>query len=435
MDEIRKAKLRDEMRDLLIEYHKIAHAKGKFEPGKSKINYAGRVFDEKEMLASLDTLLEFYLTLGGRGAQFEREISQILGLKYGVLTNSGSSANLLAVSAACSWMYSRRLHAGDEVITVAAGFPTTVNPMIQNNLVPVFVDVELGSYAIDISKLEAAVSDKTRAIMFAHTLGNPPDMQAITEFAAKHNLLLIEDCCDALGGKFDGKPLGSFGQMATFSFYPAHHITMGEGGAIATDTKLLDKILRSIRDWGRSCWCDPGKSNTCGVRFDFKIGGVPYDHKYIYDNIGYNLKPLEMQAAIGLEQLRKLPSFVEARKRNFKRLYEGMQKHSEAFMLPKWHKKAEVSWFGFPLTIRKESGFKIRELQLFLDGAGIESRRLFSGNLTKQPAYREAKYRISGGLENSDIVMENSFFLGVYPGIAEAECNYMLKKMGEFLKK
>ncbi|MEK6843471.1 MAG: lipopolysaccharide biosynthesis protein RfbH [Candidatus Micrarchaeota archaeon] len=433
MDE--KEKLKKEILEMVSKYYSLAHAKKEFTPGKTRINYAGRVFDEKEMVAAADSLLDFYLTLGKNGKEFEEKLSKFLGLSHSVLTNSGSSANLLAVSALCSLQYPNRLLPGDEVITAAAGFPTTVNPILQNNLVPVFVDSEIGSYNIDASKIEEAISKKTKAIMFAHTLGNPGDMDEIMRIAKKHGLIVIEDCCDALGSAFDGKLLGTFGSLATFSFYPAHHITMGEGGAISGNSKLLDKILRSLRDWGRSCWCDPGKSNTCGVRFEFKIAGVPYDHKYMYDNIGYNLKPLDLQAAIGVKQLDKLPIFVEKRKENFKMLFKEFKKFDEFLTLPTWHKKADPAWFGFPITIKPHTGIKLIELQKFLEDNLIESRRLFSGNITKQPAYRESKFRVSGKLENSDLIMANTLFLGVYPGINKEMINYTVDKFSEFLHK
>lgn len=433
MDE--KEKLKKEILEKVSNYYFKVHAKKEFTPGKTRINYAGRVFDEKEMVAAADSLLDFYLTLGKNGKEFEEKLSKTLGLSYSVLTNSGSSANLLAVSALCSLQYHSNLMPGDEVITAAAGFPTTVNPILQNNLVPVFVDSEIGSYNLDPSKIEDAISSKTKAIMFAHTLGNPADMDEIMRIAKKHNLIVVEDCCDALGSTFDNRPCGTFGSLATFSFYPAHHITMGEGGAISGNSKLLDKILRSLRDWGRSCWCDPGKSNTCGVRFEFKIAGIPYDHKYMYDNIGYNLKPLDLQAAIGVKQLDKLPTFVQKRKDNFKLLLKEFKKFDEYFILPTWHKKADPAWFGFPITIKPNAGIKLVELQKFLEDNLIESRRLFSGNMTRQPAYRQSKFRISGKLENADMIMANSMFLGVYPGISKEMINYTVEKFSEFLHK
>jgi CDP-6-deoxy-D-xylo-4-hexulose-3-dehydrase len=435
MEPNEREKIKSEILDGVRRYYHLVHSKREFVGGESKLSYAGRVFDDAEMVAATQSLLDFYLTLGDKGREFEQKFAEMMNLKYSVLTNSGSSANLLATTALCSWMHPKKLMPGNEVITVAASFPTTINPIIQNNLVPVFVDVELGTYNIDPKKLEGALSEKTKAIIFAHTLGNPADMEKITEFAKKHNLLLMEDCCDALGSKFDGKNVGTFGEAATCSFYPAHHIPMGEGGAISTNSKLVDKILRSLRDWGRSCWCDPGKSNTCGVRFEYKVDGIPYDHKYIYDNIGYNLKPLDLQAAIGLEQLKKAGGFIKARKENFNRLYAGLKDFEGYFILPRWHKLADPSWFGFPLTIREETGIKLQDMQKHLDADLIESRLLFSGNIIRHPGYKRVKYRIPEKLENTDTIMRNTFFLGVYPGIDQKMCNYMVKSIGKFIRK
>jgi CDP-4-dehydro-6-deoxyglucose reductase, E1 len=353
-----------------------------------------------------------------------------------VLCNSGSSANLLAISALTSKkLGERRLRPGDEVITVAAGFPTTVNPLVLNRLVPVFVDVELGTYNLDVSQLEAALGPRTRAIMAAHTLGNPFDLAAVTAFAEEHGLWLIEDNCDALGSTYDGRLTGSFGDFGTLSFYPAHHITMGEGGAVLTNRPQLKLLLESFRDWGRDCWCEPGEDDTCGLRFAQQLGGLPhgYDHKYIYTHVGYNLKVTDMQAAVGVAQLRKLPQFVEARRRNWQLLYEGLAPFEDVLLLPRATERSEPSWFGFPLTVREEAPFDRNALVRHLEEHKIATRLLFGGNLTRQPAYEDVEFRRVGPLTNSDVVMNRSFWIGVYPGLTEEMIAYVVSEFERFL--
>ncbi len=325
----------------------------------------------------------------------------------------------------------RRLKPGDEVITVAAGFPTTVNPIIQNQLVPVFLDITLPTLQVDVDQLEAALSDKTRAIMIAHTLGNPFDLRTVSAFAKKHGLWLVEDCCDALGATFDGQKVGTFGDLATFSFYPAHHITMGEGGCVITDSPLLKTLVESFRDWGRDCWCDPGKDNTCGKRFDWQVGDLPYgyDHKYTYSHIGYNLKLTDMQAAIGLSQLKKLPQFIEARRRNFARLHSGLQGLQEYFILPESTAGSEPSWFGFPIALRPESGLSRHQVIAHLESAKIGTRLLFAGNLLRQPAYQNIAHRKVGCLANSDFAMNNVFWIGVYPGLSAGSLEHVISTL------
>jgi CDP-6-deoxy-D-xylo-4-hexulose-3-dehydrase len=407
-----------------------------FIPGTSHIPYAGRVYDEKELISLVDASLDFWLTTGRYAEQFEKGLAEFLGMKYCLLTNSGSSANLLAVSALTSpKLGEKRLKPGDEVITTACGFPTTLNPILQNNLVPVFVDVVLGTYNIQVDHIEDAISDKTKAIMVPHTLGNPADLDTIMKLVKKYDLWFIEDNCDALGSRYKGKFTGTFGHISTFSFYPAHHITMGEGGAVCTDDPLLKKIIASFRDWGRDCWCDPGCDNSCGNRFGWQIGGLPegYDHKYIYSHIGYNLKVTDMQAAIGTEQLKKLPLFIEKRKHNFHSLLLGLQKYRKFFVLPQVTPHSEPSWFGFPILVREEAPFTRDEIVHHLEENKIATRMLFGGNLIQQPAYANMKYRQVGSLENTDRVMNNLFWIGVYPGLTDAMIQYSLQKFDEFM--
>lgn len=428
--------IREEIFQKVKELYSVMEKKD-FIPGKSYISYAGRVFDEKEMISLVDSALDFWLTAGRFAKQFETEFAEFLGVKHCLLTNSGSSANLLALSALTSRkLDERRLKPGDEVITVAAAFPTTVNPIIQNNLVPVFVDVNLGTYNIQADKVEDAISDKTKAIFVAHTLGNPFDLETIMEVAEKYDLWVIEDNCDALGSKYDGKYTGTFGDIATVSFYPPHHITMGEGGALVTNDNQLKRLIESFRDWGRDCWCEPGCDNTCGKRFEWQLGELPYgyDHKYIYSHIGYNLKVTDMQAAVGVEQLKKLPSFVEARKKNFNLLYKGLERYEKYFILPKTELKADPSWFAFPITIKEDANFARKDLITFIEKANIETRLIFGGNIIRQPAFKNIKCKIIGGLTNSDIIMKNSFFIGVYPGITDAMIDYILATFRNFIE-
>jgi CDP-4-dehydro-6-deoxyglucose reductase, E1 len=432
-------KLRKEILGKVKELYKAKKSGEKFTPGKTMIHYSGRVYDEKEMVNLVDSSLDFWLTSGRFAADFEKKLARFLGVKYCMLTNSGSSANLLAVSAlTSSKLGKRKLKPGDEVITVACGFPTTLNPILQNNLIPVFVDVELGTYNIDADKIEKAMSKKTKAIFVAHTLGNPVNLDKIMKLAHKHKLWVIEDNCDSLGSKYRGKYTGTFGHLATCSFYPPHHITMGEGGAVITNDPLLKKIVMSFRDWGRDCWCEPGHDDTCGKRFTQKFGELPlgYDHKYVYSHIGYNLKVTDMQAAIGVAQLDKLPGFIKARKNNFKSLVSSLRSHGydKYLLLPHPEEHSDPSWFGFPILVKKNAHFTRADLVNHLEKSKIATRMLFGGNLTKQPAYIDTKYRIAGGLKNTDTVMNDLFWIGVYPGITKQKMQYIIKTFESFMK-
>ena len=430
----RADELRDRIRGLVGEYYSAAFPAPAFVPGSSPVPISGRVFDEQELELLVDSSLDFWLTTGRFAEQFESEFAKFVGVREAVLVNSGSSANLLAVTALTSHkLGSRRLRPGDEVLTLAAGFPTTVNPILQNGLVPVFVDVHIPTFNVDVSSLEAALSSRTRAVIFAHTLGNPFDLDAVTAFANKHGLWLIEDCCDALGSTYRGKKVGTFGDFATVSFYPAHHITMGEGGCVLTDKPLLRTLVESFRDWGRDCWCAPGNENTCGKRFDWQLGELPhgYDHKYIYSHVGYNLKATDMQAAVGVAQLKKLPAFIEARKRNFARLKAGLKEVEEHFILPEATPNSDPSWFGFPLLLRETAPSSRNALIEFLNARKIGTRQLFGGNLVRQPAYAGLNYRVVGNLGNSDRVMNQAFWIGVYPGLTPAMLDYVLESINE----
>lgn len=409
-----------------------------FVPGTSRINYAGRVFDEKELVNLVDSCLDFWLTAGRFCAEFEKRFALLLDRRYCLLANSGSSANLLAISALTSPLLKNdRLKPSDEVITTACGFPTTLNPIVQNNLIPVFVDVELGTYNIKVEDIEKAISKKTKAIFIAHTLGNPANIDAIMRLVKKYHLWFIEDNCDSLGSKYGGKFTGTFGEISTASFYPAHHITMGEGGAVLTDESRLKKIIVSFRDWGRDCWCATGVDNTCRKRFTWKIPKMPsgYDHKYIYSHIGYNLKITDMQAAVGLAQLDKLPGFIKERKRNFKALFNIFQKYEKFFILPVFDKLSEPSWFGFPLLVKPNAPFLRGQIVNYLEKNNIATRMLFGGNLIRQPAYGKIKYRLAGNLSNTDLVMNNLFWLGVYPGISPAMIKYINNTVDNFFTK
>lgn len=434
-----KEELRKEILDRVKDIYALRKSQEQFIPGKTKVHYAGMVFDEKEMMAVIDSALDFWLTLGKQGIEFQKRFSEYLGMKHALVVNSGSSANLLAVGALCSPNIKNPMRPGDEVITTAMTFPTTLTPIIQNNLVPVFVDVEMGTYNIDPDLIEAAISEKTRAIFFAHTLGNPADMDKIMAIAKKHDLYVIEDTCDALDSRFKGKLVGTFGDISTYSFYAAHHMTMGEGGALAMKDDDIYKAALSLRDWGRACWCQTGEDNpngACGNRFGFKFENLPkgYDHKYVYSNMGYNLKPLDIQCAMGIEQLKKLPAFSEKRKQNFRSLYEVFRKYEDKFILPRAIPKADPSWFAFPLTVRKDAGFTKNDFIEFLESKKIETRMLFAGNILRHPGFKHFRHRVSGTLENTDDVMFNSFFLGVYPGMSEEKMDYMIKAIDEFFK-
>lgn len=430
------AGLRQFILDQVAKFYEAEFSRGPFVPGKTPVPVSGRVFDADDLAHLVDASLDFWLTTGRYAAQFEQEFAGFLGVRYALLCNSGSSANLLAISALTSpKLEERRLVPGDEVITVAAGFPTTVNPIVQNRLVPVFLDIEPGTYNVDARQLEQALSPRTKAVIFAHTLGNPFDLAAVSGFARRHGLWMIEDNCDALGSRFDGKPTGTFGDLATCSFYPAHHMTMGEGGCVLTDTPLLKTLVESFRDWGRDCWCEPGEQNTCGKRFQWKLGELPYgyDHKYIFSHIGYNLKLTDMQAAVGVAQLKKLPGFIETRKRNWQTLYRGFSAWEEHFILPRATPNSDPSWFGLPLTVRPGAPFSRPELIRYLEDHRIGTRLLFGGNLTKQPAYRDVPCRVPAPLPNTDLAMENSFWLGVYPGLTDDALRYVLDTLRRFV--
>jgi CDP-4-dehydro-6-deoxyglucose reductase, E1 len=424
------------------EYYRHVHCgQEEFIPGKSRINYAGRVFDEKEIINLTDSSLEFWLTYGRYSKEFEKKLAEFLGVKYTFLVNSGSSANLLAFMALTSPLIEDRgIKRGDEVITVAAGFPTTVAPIIQYGAIPVFVDVDLGTFNIDVTKLEKSVSSKTKAVMLAHTLGNPFDIQAVKTFCQKHNFWLIEDNCDALGSKYDSKYTGTCGDIATSSFYPPHHMTMGEGGAVYTSNKLLKKIILSMRDWGRDCWCESGKDNTCDCRFSKQYGTLPfgYDHKYIYSHFGYNLKATDMQAAIGCAQIEKLPDFIQKRKDNFQYLYSGLKDLKDIFILPKATPKSDPCWFGFLLILKDIAPFIRNDIVKYLEDHNIQTRNLFAGNITCHPCFSELEsgkdYRIIGELKNTDKIMNDSFWIGVYPGMRQKELDYMVEKIRSFVR-
>jgi CDP-6-deoxy-D-xylo-4-hexulose-3-dehydrase len=428
----RTGQLRRQILDLVGEYCSEAFQAKPFLPGDSAVPVSGRVFDAAEMRLLVDSALDFWLTTGRYAAEFERSFAGWFGLRECVLVNSGSSANLLGVTALTSpKLGARRLTPGDEVITVAAGFPTTVNPILQNGLVPVFLDVTVPTYNADVAQLEAALSPRTRAIVLAHTLGNPFDLDAVTAFARRHGLWLIEDCCDAVGATYRGRKAGTFGDLATVSFYPAHHITMGEGGAVLTDQPLLRTLVESFRDWGRDCWCAPGCENTCGKRFDWQLGGLPhgYDHKYTYSHIGYNLKMTDMQAAVGVAQLEKLDGFIAARRANFALLREGLRDVEEFFVLPEPTEGAEPSWFGFPIAVRPGAPFSRNQATGYLEARKIATRLLFGGNLIRQPAYRDSQYRVVGSLDNTDFVMDRVFWIGLYPGITAGMIDHTLSAL------
>lgn len=428
----------EQLKEALKKQYLASFGTKKFIPGESIVPVSGKVFDEEEMILGTEAVLDGWWTDGRFSALFEHRLAKWVGVSYACLVNSGSSANLVALTALTSAkLGDRRLKPGDEVITVAAGFPSTVNPILQNNLVPVFVDVELAYYNVNIERVKEAITPKTRAIMIAHTLGNPFDIDAIKELCEKHNLWLIEDDCDALGSLYGGKHTGTFGHIATCSFYPAHHITMGEGGAVFTNDSKLYKIIESVRDWGRDCWCATGKDNTCGKRFDWQLGKLPhgYDHKYTYSEAGYNLKATDIQAAIGLAQLKKLDGFVAKRRENFTALYEGLKKYENFFVLPKWLDKAEPSWFGFLLTPKDDAPFTRDQIVQFLQKKKIGTRYLFAGNLLRQPYFtdREWNYRVVGDLTNTDSIMQRTFWIGVYPGLTPEMISYMIASFDEFL--
>ena len=433
-----KNKIKEEIFNLVKEFYELVHKPVKLE----KINYAGRVFDENEILNLVDSALDFWLTHGKYSREFEKKLGEFLGIEYVLMVNSGSSANLLAFMALTSpLLKDRRIKRGDEVITIAAGFPTTVAPIVQFGAIPVFVDIDIETVNIDINLLEKAITNRTKAIMIAHTLGNPFNVEEIQDICRKYKLWLIEDNCDAIGSKFNGKYTGTFGDIGTSSFYPAHHITTGEGGAVYTENRLLKKIMLSMRDWGRDCWCDSGKDNTCGKRFNGQFGKLPfgYDHKYVYSHFGFNLKPTEMQAAIGIAQLEKLPEFIKRRKENFDYLLKNLRKFENYFIFQTPLKQSEPSWFGFLITLKENVPFKRNDIVEFLEKKGIQTRNLFAGNITKHPCFESLAegedYKIVGDLKNTDRIMNDSFWLGVYPGMSVEKLDFAVGKITEFLER
>ncbi len=435
-------KARDDLRKKILgltrQFFSINWPSREFVPGETHIPVSGKVFDGDELESLIDSSLDFWLTTGRFTAVFEKEFAAWMGNERAYLTNSGSSANLLAVTAmVADSLEKRNIEPGDEVIVTAVTFPTTLNPVLQNNLVPVFVDVSFPTLNVDIDQLRAAIGPRTKGIFLAHTLGNPFDLEPVLKIAKKNNLWLIEDACDAIGAEYSGRKVGSFGTMATASFYPAHHITMGEGGAVLINDVGFKKIVLSLRDWGRDCWCDTGTDGTCTKRFNWKLGDLPYgyDHKYIYSSIGKNLKLTDMQAAIGVSQLKKLPKFIELRRKNFAYLYSCLKGLEEFFLFAESTPLSKPSWFGFPITLKNSAPFSRNELVSFLDEKKIATRLLFAGNLLRQPAYKNIPRRVVGNLPNSDIVMKNTFWIGVFPGITQEMLDYMVQAFQDFVRK
>ena len=427
-----KDELRTQILQLVEQYGELDQASAPFAGGESVVPPSGKVIGGRELKQMTDAVLDGWLTTGRFNDQFEKQLADYLGVQHVLTTNSGSSANLLALTALSSpKLGERQLKPGDEVITVAAGFPTTVNPIVQNGMVPVFLDVEIPTYNIQVDQLEEALSDKSKAIMIAHTLGNPYDLDTIVTFARKHNLWLVEDCCDALGSTYRGEQVGTFGDFATLSFYPAHHITMGEGGAVFTNNAELKKLVESFRDWGRDCYCQPGCDNICGKRFSWQLGDLPqgYDHKYIYSHAGYNLKITDMQAACGVAQLERIDDFVATRKENFDYLSEKLHPLSDYLELPQPTEGSDPAWFGYPITLREESRSARVDLLKYLDQYKIGSRLLFAGNLTKQPYFAGQEYRVVGDLKNTDRVMNQTFWIGIYPGIRKEMLDYVVDRL------
>ncbi|MCW1429339.1 lipopolysaccharide biosynthesis protein RfbH [Novosphingobium sp. JCM 18896] len=432
-----EAQLRALILDMTGEYARRFHAPKPFVPGQSPVQVSGKVYDETDMRMLVDSSLDFWLTTGRFNEQFEAKLAERLGVRFALTTNSGSSANLLALSSLTSTRYVRdkALKPGDEVITVATGFPTTVNPSLQYGLVPVFVDVDIPTYNIKPEMIEAAVTDKTRAIMVAHTLGNPFDLGEVMRVAKKYDLLVVEDCCDALGATYNGQGVGTFGDIGTLSFYPAHHITMGEGGAVFTNKPNYKRAIETMRDWGRDCYCAPGVDNTCNKRFSQKLGTLPkgYDHKYTYSHVGYNLKITDMQAAVGLAQLGHLDGFIAARQRNFDILTELLRPLEDVFILPEATPNSAPSWFGYPITIREKSGVDRDELVQYLNEYKIGTRLLFGGNLLRQPYMKGQNYRVVGDLTNADIVTRNCFWIGLFPGLTPDHLAYTVETIAGFV--
>ncbi|HEY3725039.1 MAG TPA: lipopolysaccharide biosynthesis protein RfbH [Acidimicrobiia bacterium] len=428
--------LRAEIAALVVRYHDVAFPERPFVPGVSTVPVSGKVFDASEMTHLVDAGLDFWLTTGRFAAQFEARFAEVMDVPRALLCNSGSSANLLALSALTSpELGARALQAGDEVVTAASGFPTTVNPIFQNGLVPVFVDVEPGTYNARPDQLEAAIGPRTRAIMMAHTLGNPFDLGVVRALCERHDLWLIEDTCDAVGATYGGKPVGSFGPLATVSFYPAHHVTMGEGGCVLVSDPKLERLVESFRDWGRDCWCDPGAENTCGRRFGWQLGDLPYgyDHKYVYSHLGYNLKLTDMQAAVGVAQLDKLPGFIATRRRNWQRLHDGLR-DVDALQLPRATAGSDPSWFGFALTVQPGAGFERFDLVAHLESRQIATRLLFGGNLLRQPAYRGRPHRTVGPLTQADLVAESAFWVGCHPALTDEMLDFVIATIRDFVE-
>jgi CDP-6-deoxy-D-xylo-4-hexulose-3-dehydrase len=428
--------LQQQIHDLVCRYYQARHAATPFVAGRSKVPYAGRVFDERELVAGVEAVLDFWLTLGPQGDAFERELADAVGVRHALLVNSGSSANLVAFATLTSPQLDRPLRPGDEVLTVAAGFPTTVAPILQYNCVPVFVDVDVQTANVLPERLADAVGPRTRAVVLAHTLGNPFAVDAVLDLVRRHDLYLIEDNCDALGSLYRGRRTGTFGDLATQSFYPPHHLTMGEGGAVLTGSGRLCRIAASFRDWGRDCWCASGQDDTCGKRFGWQLGSLPcgYDHKYIYSHLGYNLKPLDVQAAIGREQLRKLDGFVAARRANHARLMTALAPYEEFLILPRATPGSEPSWFGFLVTVREGTPFSRLDLVRHLEAHQVQTRQLFGGNLLRQPAFQDVPHRVVGDLAGTDRLMNDALFLGVYPGLTPAMLDYVEEVLDSFFR-
>ena len=430
--------IRNEILSLVNNYSDINFKQKEFIPGVSEVPVSGKVIGSLELKNMVEASLDGWLTTGRFNEQFEKKLANFLGIKCLLTVNSGSSANLIAFSTLTSpKLKERAIQKGDEIISVAAGFPTTVNPIVQFSAIPVFIDVKIPTYNIDENLVEAAITKKTKAVMLAHTLGNPFNVKKIKEICEKYNLWLIEDSCDALGSKFDNQNVGTFGDLATLSFYPAHHITMGEGGAVFTNSKKLERIAESFRDWGRDCYCEPGKDNTCNKRFGWKLGDLPfgYDHKYTYSHLGYNMKITDMQAACGLAQLERLEQFIIKRKENFNFLYKNLKNLEEFLILPEVEKNSDPSWFGFPLSLRKNNKFNRNDLIKHLNDSKIGTRLLFSGNLTKQPYMKDVNFKVQGELKNTDFVMENTFWIGLYPGLSQRHLDYSCNKIKYYFKK
>ena len=428
--------IRQSIFDLAYEFYEASYPPKPFRPGVDYIPVSGKVIDASELIHSIDAALDMWLTAGRHAQQFERKLAKFMNVRHAILCNSGSSANLLALSALTSiQLDDRQLVPGDEIITVAAGFPTTVNPIIQNNLTPVFIDTELGYYNPSIESVFNAIGPKTRGIFIAHTLGNPYDSIEIRKLADQHNLWFIEDNCDALGSTINNQLTGTFGDLSTLSMYPAHHITTGEGGSVFTNNPSLKVLVESYREWGRDCWCDPGKDDTCGKRFQWQFENLPfgYDHKYVYSHIGYNLKMTDFQASIGNAQLDKLDDFIAIRKNNFNHLHNKMKSLEDYFILPQSLDNSDPSWFGYPITLKKQCHFDRRDITTFLEKSKIGTRLLFGGNLLRQPAYKDINYRQVGTLKNTDLIAENTFWVGIYPGISKDMLNYMHDTISKFV--